>query len=86
VAWVMSALALQARSGGAPVEVREDAQARFNADLARRLERTVWGSGCKSWYLDPSGRNSTLWPGFTFEFRARTRRIDPRTLVGAADR
>ena len=25
--------------------------------------------GCASWYLDKHGNNTTLWPGFTFEFR-----------------
>ena len=39
-------------------------------------EGTVWLSGCASWYLDASGRNTTLWPGFTFRFRRRTRRFD----------
>ena len=29
-----------------------------------------------SWYLTRSGKNTTIWPGFTFEFRLRTRRFD----------
>jgi hypothetical protein len=37
----------------------------------------VWNSGCSSWYLDRNGRNSIQWPGFTFEFRRRTRRFEP---------
>jgi hypothetical protein len=36
----------------------------------------VWSSGCKSWYQTPSGKNVTLWPGYTFEFRLRTRKFD----------
>ena len=35
-------------------------------------ERT---KGCKSWYQNASGKNTTLWPGFTVEFAARTRRF-----------
>jgi cation diffusion facilitator CzcD-associated flavoprotein CzcO len=34
-----------------------------------------------SWYLDAAGRNLTLWPGFTFTFRRRTRRFRPRDFV-----
>jgi hypothetical protein len=35
----------------------------------------VWSEGgCRSWYLDADGVNRTLWPGFTFEYWARTRR------------
>ena len=41
-----------------------------------RLAHTVWNSGCSSWYLDATGRNSTLWPDFTWRYRQRTRRFD----------
>jgi cation diffusion facilitator CzcD-associated flavoprotein CzcO len=62
---------------GGTCEVRPEVAAAYNARLQRRLPRTVWGSGCSSWYLDDEGRNLTLWPGFTFDFRHRTRRIEP---------
>jgi cation diffusion facilitator CzcD-associated flavoprotein CzcO len=58
------------------VEVRRDEQVRYNGDLASRLRKTVWASGCSSWYLTRDGKNTTLWPGFTFEFWLRTRRFD----------
>jgi hypothetical protein len=29
-----------------------------------------------SWYLTRTGKNTTIWPGFTFEFRLRTRTFD----------
>ena len=32
--------------------------------------------GCTSWYLDANGRNTTLWPGHTTEFRRATRQVD----------
>jgi hypothetical protein len=45
--------------------------------MQERLGRTVWNNGgCGSWYFDGNGRNSIQWPGFTFEFRRRTRRFD----------
>ena len=62
-------------AAGGRFEVRPEVAAAFNAELQRRLPKTVWGSGCSSWYLDSEGRNLTLWPGFTFEFRRRTRRF-----------
>ena len=46
---------------------------KFNAEMAQRLDRTVWNSGCKSWYIQEDGKNFTLWPGFTFSYRSRTR-------------
>ncbi|MGW9073017.1 cyclohexanone monooxygenase, partial [Streptomyces yangpuensis] len=40
-------------------------------------ERTVWNTGgCTSWYLDANGRNTTVWPGTTGEFRRETRSVD----------
>ncbi len=56
----------------ASVEVRPEAQAAYNAWLRRRLPRSVWSSGCRSWYHDERGRNTTLWPGSAAGFRART--------------
>jgi hypothetical protein len=45
-------------------------QRTYNDQLQRKLAGTVWNSGgCKSWYLDASRRNTTLWPSFTFAFR-----------------
>lgn len=49
----------------------------WNAHIQDRMERTVWSTGgCDSWYLDASGRNTTVWPGTTSEFRRVTRRLD----------
>ena len=55
-----------------------DAQARFNAELGQRLPRTVWATGCSSWYQTRDGRITTLWPGSTLEYRRRTRRLATR--------
>ncbi|HTZ92448.1 MAG TPA: NAD(P)/FAD-dependent oxidoreductase [Streptosporangiaceae bacterium] len=62
-----------AKTYGGVFEVRPEVAAAYNAELQRKLPGTVWGSGCSSWYLDSEGRNLTLWPGFTFDFRRRTR-------------
>lgn len=60
------------------VEVRPEIEEAFHMEMQQRMQGTVWLSGCASWYLDASGRNTTLWPGFTFEFRQRTRHFDPQ--------
>ncbi|HLX39535.1 MAG TPA: NAD(P)/FAD-dependent oxidoreductase [Ktedonobacteraceae bacterium] len=57
-------------------EVQPAIQQEFNAEMQRRMQGTVWTSGCASWYLDANGNNTTLWPGFTFEFRRRTHHFD----------
>jgi cation diffusion facilitator CzcD-associated flavoprotein CzcO len=72
---VMSCLRLLARRSGKTIEVRAPALRRFNDGIQRRLGRAVWSQGgCESWYLDAGGVNRALWPGFSFEYWARTRR------------
>jgi hypothetical protein len=78
VAYVLSCIQTMRARRLKLVDVRRDAQARYNERLHARLAGTVWASGCTSWYQTTSGKNTTLWPGFTFEFRYRTRRFDPR--------
>jgi cation diffusion facilitator CzcD-associated flavoprotein CzcO len=78
VAYVMDALRAMDEYRAATVDVRPEVQAAYNDELQRQLSGTVWNSGgCKSWYLDPNGRNTTLWPSFTFRFRERTRSFEP---------
>jgi len=76
IAHVLRALDLMAERGADTIEVRPEAQERFNASLDRRLAGTVWNTGCASWYLDATGRNSALWPDWTFQFRRRTAAFD----------
>jgi cation diffusion facilitator CzcD-associated flavoprotein CzcO len=75
--YVMSALDAMDERGAACVEVRAQVQDVFNEEIQERLLGSVWNSGCSSWYLDRHGRNSIQWPGFTFEYRRRTRRFEP---------
>jgi cation diffusion facilitator CzcD-associated flavoprotein CzcO len=77
VAYVLDALAAMQRDRISEVEVRRDVFTSFNEELQRRMQRTVWlTGGCGSWYLDAKGRNTTLWPGPSFEVVLRTRRFD----------
>jgi cyclohexanone monooxygenase len=63
------------------VDVRAEVQRRFNDWLQRGLGHTVWASGCHSWYLSENGKNTTLWPGFTFSFRRKTRVFRPEDYL-----
>ncbi|QNG18097.1 NAD(P)/FAD-dependent oxidoreductase [Rhodococcus triatomae] len=75
--YVVDALKTIERYDLGTVEVRQDVQDRYNRELQEKLSHSVWNNGgCASWYLDKHGNNTTLWPGFTFEFRNQTRRFD----------
>jgi cation diffusion facilitator CzcD-associated flavoprotein CzcO len=66
---VVQAVEAMRQAGVRSIAPREEVTAAYNADLQRRLAGTVWNSGgCSSWYLDANGRNTTLWPTFTFSF------------------
>ena len=66
------------------LEVRKAAQDRFDAEIARRLDASVWhGGGCQSWYLDERGRNTVLWPSLSLDFWWRTRRLRSRDYAWA---
>ena len=60
------------QQGGGAVEVKKQVQAAFNERIQKRLAKSVWATGCQSWYQDKNGKITTLWPGFTFEFRQLT--------------
>ncbi|MEA2190210.1 MAG: hypothetical protein QOI73_331 [Solirubrobacteraceae bacterium] len=88
LAYVMDAIREMDEREIASVEVRPAAVEAFNAELQAKMPGTVWATGCGSWYLDARGRNTTLWPDFTFRFRSRTRRFDADAYelrVGAAE-
>jgi cation diffusion facilitator CzcD-associated flavoprotein CzcO len=75
--YVLDALRLMRRRGLRALDVRPAVQANFNERLQRRMRGTVWASGCSAWYQDENGKNTTLWPGFTFAYRWLTRRFRP---------
>ena len=76
LAYAIDALRTMRRRGAAEFEVRPEVQDAYNEEMQDRLAGTVWNTGCSSWYIDRNGRNSIMWPGYTFEYRRRTRRFD----------
>jgi hypothetical protein len=83
--YAIDALRQMRALGTTEFEVRPEAQSAYNEEIQERLARTVWNTGgCGSWYFDRNGRNSIQWPGFTFEYRRRTRRFDAAAYRMAA--
>jgi cation diffusion facilitator CzcD-associated flavoprotein CzcO len=79
--YVAQALRHMRTAGAAEIEVRAGAQDAWVDRVQRKMQRTVWlAGGCASWYLDEHGRNTTLWPDFTFRFRRALRRFEPENF------
>lgn len=57
-------------------EVTPKAHAKWNRWIRKRLPKTVWVTGCGSWYLDEHGNAPAVWPSWTWLFRAKTRKFD----------
>jgi hypothetical protein len=85
VHYVMQCLKLMHKKQATAIDVRPEAQAQFNRSLQERMKRTVYASGCKSWYLDARGKNVILWPWFTCQYWMRTRRVKASDYVFTTD-
>jgi cation diffusion facilitator CzcD-associated flavoprotein CzcO len=58
------------------LDVRPDMQDAFSTWVQSASRKSVWESGCHSWYTTTSGRNTNNWPVQTFRYRHRVRRFD----------
>jgi cation diffusion facilitator CzcD-associated flavoprotein CzcO len=77
VRYVIGALRAMAEHNLSTIEVRTEAHEAFQEEVQARMPGSVWtDGGCRSWYLDRHGRNSTLWPDFTWRYALRTRQFD----------
>ena len=78
VAAIVRLLAHMEKQNARSIEVHGNIQAAYNDELQKLFARTIWMSGCNSWYRDgQNGKVIALWPGFSFDFRRQTRRIHP---------
>jgi cation diffusion facilitator CzcD-associated flavoprotein CzcO len=76
IKYVLRCLRLLDRTGAAALDVRPEAQQRFNADIQRKLSKGIWSrGGCASWYLDSNGVNRAIWPGFSGTYWFATRKV-----------
>src|SRR3954447_17982866 len=76
IRYATDAVRTLAANGRAYLDVRPEVQREFDDEMQRRLGDSVWAS-CTSWYRTPSGRVTNNWPGYQYEYRRRTRRLDP---------
>jgi len=76
-AYIVDAIRQMRANGWRAVDVKPEALRAYNDELQRKIEGTVWQlGGCKSWYQNDAGRNTALWPDFTFKFRREVARFD----------
>lgn len=80
--YTMGALRAVRAAGAASIEIREDQQEAFTAEVDRALEgSTFLTGGCSSYYLDDHGRVALAWPWTMARMRRALRSFD----IGAYD-
>lgn len=73
---VLGVLDLMRARAAPSVEPTVEAQERFVRWVDAENATTVWNrGGCSSWYLDATGRNSTLWPHGVVRFERMVRTV-----------
>jgi cation diffusion facilitator CzcD-associated flavoprotein CzcO len=83
VHYAMKAIEYMDRHRVFSIDVKPNVQDKYNLEIQEKLSKTVWNTGgCSSWYKLPSGKNTTLWPGFTFEFRNVLNQFNPGDYMG----
>ncbi|USX48807.1 NAD(P)/FAD-dependent oxidoreductase [Lentzea sp. HUAS12] len=82
IRYIAQCLRLLDQHRAAELDVRLEAQQEFNTEIQQKLTKGVWTQGgCKSWYLDAQGVNRTVWPGFTWRYWMRTKRVRAEDYV-----
>ena len=79
--FIVSAITTARKRGLSQIAVNPERMAKYNAQVQTALQRTVWNSGCTSYFLDNNGRNSTNWPWTTFTMRQQLAKFRPQDFV-----
>ncbi len=74
---VISGLDQMRRAGARTIAVRRPAAEQFDRELRAALAKSVWHTGCTSWYLDEHGNDPNQWPWRWATYFKRTAEIDP---------
>lgn len=74
VRYVMGCIEALRRRNLRWLDVKPSAMADFNRELRRELDKSVWATGCTSWYKTEGGKITNNWSDFTLRYWWRTRR------------
>lgn len=79
VGWIMRAMSHAGTCG--VLDVQPEAQRRYNDRIQADLQKTVWASGCHSWYRREDGKIETLYPYNARTFRRQMGRLEKGDLI-----
>ncbi len=67
---------IQAVPDGKYFNVKSEAMQAYNEELQKHLAKSIWATGCTSWYKNPDGSIPTMWPHQTSTFAKMMRDFD----------
>ncbi|CAM4404461.1 NAD(P)/FAD-dependent oxidoreductase [Nocardia ninae] len=73
--YIVKCVEMMNRNRWRAIEIKADVQKGFNKFVRSRLAGSVWNrGGCTSWFLDESGENRQVWPGWSVSYWRQMRR------------
>ncbi|WP_269620727.1 flavin-containing monooxygenase [Zhongshania sp. BJYM1] len=75
VKYILSAITKARKRNIATITVNKEKSEKLNKSLQNALQGTVWNSGCASYFIDKTGRNSVNWPWTTMKMQRRLSKI-----------
>ena len=84
--FIGSAVLTARKKSLATIAVDPVKSAHYNLLLQQSLQRSVWNSGCSSYFIDKNGRNSTNWPWTTYYMRWRLARFNANDYLTEGNR
>ncbi|CAF1269684.1 unnamed protein product [Rotaria sp. Silwood1] len=64
------------------IDIKQDVYEKFNENLQLQLKKTVWQKGgCRSWYQDAKGNNTSIWPDFTWVYILLLKKFDYENYI-----
>ncbi|WP_216934926.1 MULTISPECIES: NAD(P)/FAD-dependent oxidoreductase [unclassified Acinetobacter] len=76
VEFILQLMQLVDQSHSNAIMVKDQAQDAFNQQVQHMFEKTVWQSGCVSWYQQEGGKNFALWPTYTWKYWLKTKKTN----------
>ncbi|WP_373357985.1 flavin-containing monooxygenase [Acinetobacter lactucae] len=79
--YIIQAMKLLKKKNADYMHVKKNTQTNFNIRLQEKINKTVWNSGCSSWYQQENGKNVALWPYSTWRYWLETRRVNSKDYI-----
>lgn len=79
--FITSAIQTARKKTLSSISVKPELLTEFNHEIQYSLKKSIWSSGCTSYFLDKKGNNNTTWPWTSFYMRYRLRKFQHNDYI-----